>query len=94
MSATDVLSSCVETYSPASLAADIDLVTGRPGYATDARAMRPRMIVVWDTGDLVLEYRTGVQDTVPVAVAGSMLPVQPTKLIASGTTVTSVTIGW
>lgn len=79
-----------KTY--AAIAADTDLITERPTYARDGVNRKPRQIIVGGAGDLVLQYFTGVTDTI-TATAGQVLNIQPEKLLAA-TAATNVTVVW
>jgi len=92
-----------ESKSYTSLPADINAITIRPGYASgaaphdmDTVPLRPRQIIVHDTGNLKLSYDDDdtITDTIPILAVPTYLNVQPYKIWTTGTTVTNITIIW
>jgi hypothetical protein len=79
----------------AALAADVDLVTARPGYATDkASPALPRGFIVGGAGNLSFSDNRGNTVTFP-AVAGVLYPIGccATMLLAT-TTATQILVLW
>ncbi len=80
------------TLTYAAIAADTDLLTGRPTYTRDRVPRKPRQIIVGGAGDLALQFFAGITDTIP-ATAGQVLNIQP-EVLLTATTATNITVVW
>ena len=87
-SATEVL--CVAN--PA--AGDVNLITGRLGYAVDARRQMPRAFIANVAGNLSIRDSLGNTVTFP-AVAGVLYPLgNAVTMLAATTVATQVLVMW
>ncbi len=74
--------------------ADIDLRLAANGAPAGSGAARYIEVVTAGSGGLVLTGTSGNTITLSGLVQGDRLPVQATKIVSSGTTVTKVRVGW
>lgn len=73
---------------------DIDLRLAANGAPAGASAARYIEVVTAGSGGLVLTGPNGNTITLSGLVQGDRIPVQATKIVSSGTTVTKVRVGW
>ena len=94
MPSPDSITPLVHVAEFASFVADIDLrlvANGAPAGTVTARYIE---VVAAGSGGLVLTGPTGATITFSGVVQGDKWPVQATKIMSSGTTVTRVRVGW
>lgn len=93
MPSPDSITPLVHAAEFSSFVDDIDLrtVAGAPAGTVAARYIE---VVTAGSGGLVLTGPNGNTVTFSGLVAGDKFPIQATKIVASGTTVTKVRVGW
>lgn len=76
--------SATESYQFTTAGSDIDLITSRPNYSTDPNSGSPKrlaaraLLITSGSGNLVVEYENGSQDTFEIASGATplILPIQ------------------
>lgn len=78
-----------------SFASDIDLAADSHTATGYGRAQRNcRRIVPFTSGNIVVTRPDGTNVTITGVVAGQILDIQASKIISSGTTITSALVLW
>lgn len=94
--AADLLNAAIASKTYTSLAGDIDVAneaTPSPNTAKRGPCRRIRINAAGG-GALSLVYADKTTDVITSLAAGDVLDVQVAKIVASGTTVTNVTVFW
>jgi hypothetical protein len=93
---SDSLAAAVASKTYTSFGSDIDLkaaTLATSGLVTNAACRRIRINAA-GSGALSLQYADGSTDTITGLQQGDQLDVQATAILASGTSVASVTVFW